>query len=579
MHRLVICLLTLVLLVLAANPLPSQAAMNPVTTAGDSIASLPDPAGRNSRQALENVANSLYAALAAKQDLKPYISGIMTAFQVPQLGAEDADLATNRLQKGLPLFFKPQVAEMADAFNDGGLITLDSFIAAANNQGAKQRGTHSPLTREYLTLKFAAFASKSQYTGTQVLPAFVVALGQARARTFPPASPDALWGDDLLDPLQVTLLLYATSYAGPDARPVARTSLLPVSFRVSPLSAPLRGDPMLPEPITDWIKDQVQGEVEGQVSEAIEIPLDKVEAAQASVCGSLLLFGHKMKVTATPNLVYHKDGTKPWSTRVDVQLTFQDDYWSNYLPIDRWFLQTFTKCELPHRGPVAGKTLDWSVSSGLRGHGHFDVAYLHTDDDGKASANWQTVAETTPLSQRTFYNQRDAVGAIIVRAGNLMPVWGGLERIVNQLRDTGGVGNAPLTVMYYKQPAYLVDTSFGLDSKVPLSGVVCALDKPFTLKAEGNNPGAGPHVGQFAFTPNGASGGSWTYSAKSCTTRDCGTVSASGTYQLQGAQETKPVIIMNPAAFTAVIAGGSGTWPSPTWQFDLNPLAKSCDEQ
>ena len=124
MHRLIVCLLALVLLVLAANPLPSQAAATPVTTSGAAAASLPDPATKNSRQALEHVANGLYAALAAKQDLKPYISGIMTAFQVPQLGAEDADVATTRLKQGLPLYFQPQVAEMADAFNDGGLITL-----------------------------------------------------------------------------------------------------------------------------------------------------------------------------------------------------------------------------------------------------------------------------------------------------------------------------------------------------------------------------------------------------------------------------------------------------------------------
>ncbi len=107
---------------------------------------LPEPAPTNSAQAVENVAAMVYDALAAGENLNPYINGVMTAFGVPPLGEADATLAGTRYDQGLPLMFIPQVAEMADAFNDGGFVSLDSFITAANSQGAKQPGANEPLT-------------------------------------------------------------------------------------------------------------------------------------------------------------------------------------------------------------------------------------------------------------------------------------------------------------------------------------------------------------------------------------------------------------------------------------------------
>jgi len=405
----------------------------------------PTTATQNSAQALNGVALNLYDTLAAKQDLKPYISGVMTAFGVPPLGEADVATVDARFRQGLPLMFIPQVAEMADAFNDGGYISLDSFIASANEQGAKQKGTTNPLTRAYLNQKFAAFAGKTQYASGEVLPAFVLALGTERAKRFPPKNPDPLWGDGLLDPLQLTLMLYAVSYSSAAPLP-AQAPLLSVAAYSSAIVLTAAVNP-----IEEFVKDQINGKIEGTLQDAVEIPLDKKDAAQVSVCASLLLYGHKVKVTATPNLIWHHqtDGTVPWSTRVEALLTFQDDYWDNYAPIDRWLLNNLANCTLPRRGPVEGKPLVWAVSGGLIAHGNYNITPAATDADGKGVANWQTVKETTPKAQRTFDNQRDAVGAAIVRAGSLVPGWSGLERIVGLLKDTGNTGGAPITVMYY----------------------------------------------------------------------------------------------------------------------------------
>ena len=398
----------------------------------------------NSALALEGVAGKIYDTLAASQDLRPLIGGVMTAFGVPPLGEADLAALESRFEGGFPLLFVPQVSEMVDAFTDGGLLTLDSFIAAANAQGARQKGTTNLLTRDYLTEEFAAFAGKSQYQTDEALPAFVLALGRERANRFPPATPDPLWGDGLLDPLQLTLMLYAVSYSSEAPLP-AQAPLLSVAAFTPVTSLAGAANP---------VGGQIKGKVTGAVQSVVELPLKKKEAAQVSVCASLLLYGHKVTVTATPGLIYHRqpDGTAPWSTRLDALLTFQDDYWDNYAPIDRWLLEKAGNCTLPRRGSVEGKPVVFSVSDGLFAHGGYSVTPSVTDDDGKAVANWQAVVETTPVARRTFDNQRDAVGAAIVRVSSLVPGWSGLERVVGLLKDTGNTGDSPLTVMYYVDP-------------------------------------------------------------------------------------------------------------------------------
>lgn len=507
---------------------------------------LPEPAPINSAQALENVATVIYDALANGQRLDPYIDGVMTAFGVPPLGEADIALVEERYSQGLPLLFLPQVAEMADAYNDGGYISLDAFIAAANDQGAKQQGTNEPLTREYLTQKFGDYAGKAQYEAGQVLPAFVLALGRERATRFPPKNPDPLWGDGLLDPLQLTLLLYSVSYSGA-GRLSAQPSLaaenayqdVAVSFANDPVQ-PASQAGLQADPIKDWIKDQIADQVTGEVQDFVEVPLGEVEASQVSICASLLLYGHKLEVKNTPNLIYHKDGEKSWTTQVDITLTFQDDYWGNYLQIDRWVLENLAGCDLPHKGPVEGKPLEWSVSDGLNGHGNFNVIPSQTNGVGQASASWQTVPETTPKSQRGFHNQRDAVGAIIVRAGSLVPGWSGLERIVGLLKDTGNTGDAPLTVIYYIGRGY---KATGGEGTLIYSGVICGLEQPFTLNVNG------PYY-EFTiqFVPSSPQAGSFTYSG---TEYDGAPMTAVGTYTVNGAGADAHQLILDAAHTTS----------------------------
>lgn len=556
------------------TPIPSTQAIP--TSEPPTNLNLHDPAVQNSSQALDNVAKMIYDALAARQNLNSYIIGVMAAFDVPPLGEYDIDLVKERYSQGLPLTFLPQVPEMADAFHNDVYVSLDSFITAANNRGATQQGTNEPLTREYLTQKFMDYTGKSQYGPGQVLPAFVLALARERAAHFPLSDPDPLWGDGLLDPLQFTLLLYSFSYSGADrisSEVQTTVSLIPqvqeVSFKKGMDRVAMAGGE---DPIADYIKGKIKDEITGEVGRIVEIPLDKKDAARVSVCASLLLFGHKMEVTNTPKLIYHKDGDeKPSFTTVEVSLTFQDDYWNNYFTIDRWMIETLTNCKLPRRGPVADKPLEWSVSDGLIGHGDFDMPRSQTDHYGDALASWKTVPETTPKSQRTFYNQRDAVGAIIVRAGGLVPDWSTLELIVNYLRDTGGVGNAPLTVIYYVSPGYKVTGQY---DEFTFSGVICDLEKPFTFKANGPM-----WESNFEFTPTNSQSG--TFIVRGALTIGGVTTVAEGTYTVSPANDgTYQLTLESPSGTYTTEQGHTGDMPGGTAPVTLTPLdTQECDGQ
>jgi hypothetical protein len=532
---------------------------------------------------MEQIARMIYERSSAPQELEPYLQGVLTALGVPPLGEGDLDVATTRFKQGLPFLFQQQVAEMAEAFQSGDMYTLDSFIAAANARGARERRSHQPLTRATLTALFAPYTGKSQYDMKQALPAFVLALGKERARRSPSATFDPLWGDGLLDPLQTALLLYSISYAG--ARPVPYANLgtelprrtvgvLRLSPLRHPLEAPIRG---AENPIVDWIIEQLADEVTGEVQDQIEIPLDKKEAAQVSLCASLILYGHKTEVKTEPDLLYHNDGEKPSVTRVGVTVRFVDDYYSKTNSLDRWLIESLSNCEMPVQGLARGVELSWSVSDGLLKHGNYDHIMYHTDDNGSAFASWRTVPETTPKELRSFATQRDAVGSAIVRVSGLVPGWGNLEKVVNLLTDTGAVGQSRLTVIYYERPQYSVDQMVGLPG-VHLTGTICALDQPFTLDAKGVNAAGGTYVGSFKFTPADTRGGNWTHTATtSCLPElGCATVTGSGTYQVESQKGGGARIFVSQAA----MATGFGTATlQMAFDFDLKPSTGLCSSK
>jgi len=412
------------------------------------------PGGASTYADITSVAKMIYDAVDAGEDVSPHIEGVLEAFGVPVLADDDADGALAQIDAGLPFLTTRVAAHMAENYARGELTDVEGFVEGLAEQGvalAYPFNLGGSLDSNFLGAMLYSFTAGAEsepempMEAGYVLPALVHELGQERAERYATDSVDPIWGDDRLDPLQFTQLSF-TVFATP-AKPAQKTrSLSPASikFRSNP------GADFIKNAIKDKIKDEAEGQVTSALQDLVEVPLDKQDAAKVSVCGSLILYGHKVTMTNTPNLLWHAPKT-PNLTQVDLTLTFEDDYYDNWARAVLGSAVTdLTGCAFPRKGPIEGKSIEWDVSSGLEGHGSYDITQSMTDGDGKAVASWRTVRDDYPPACQVFENQRDAVGATEAIVSGLLPGWSTVEKIVTFLNpNTGTQGDAPLTVLYY----------------------------------------------------------------------------------------------------------------------------------
>lgn len=402
------------------------------------------------------VAKLLCDAVEANEDVSPHIEAVLEAFGVPMLDPDDAKGARARIDAGLPFVTSRVVEQMAAAYAQGRLVDAEGFAEGLVEQGIELafpfNADGDDLDAELLGSMLYSYASLGETTpdvpmeAGYVLPSLVWELGQERGRRTNPGEFDLGWGDGRLDPLQFTLLSFTIF-----AKPVS-----PAFGSFASWSPPKRlqanpGADFIKEQIKNQIKDKVEGDLTSAVQQLVEVPLDKKDAAKVSVCGSLILYGHKVSITNTPDLLWHAPKT-PNLTAVEMTLTFEDDYHDNWARAVLGSAVTdLTGCTFPRKGPIEGKPVTWDVSGGLEGHGSYDLTGTTTDEEGKVSASWRTVTDELPKACQVFANQRDAVGATEAVVSGLLSGWSTVETIVTFLNpNTGTQGNAPLTVMYYE---------------------------------------------------------------------------------------------------------------------------------
>jgi hypothetical protein len=412
-----------------------------------------DPAATSTYEDVSAVAQMIYDAVEAGEDVAPHIGAVLEVFGVPILEPDDAvdeEVALERIDAGLPFVTFRVVEEMAAAYAGGRLIDAAGFAEGLVEQGVKlafpfdQGGQQ--LDSDILGSMLYSYTAAGEYDpevpldeGT-VLPALVRALGQERARRLNADEADPVWGDSRLDPLQFTLLSF-TIFAKPAASTESQ-SVPRIRFLQSDLIADF---------IKDKLKDKAEDELTSALQDITEVPLDKKDAAKVSICGSLILYGHKVTMTNTPDLLWHAPKT-PNVTTVEMTLTFEDDYHDNWARAVLGSAVTdLTGCAFPRKGPIEGKAVKWSVSSGLEGHGSYDIMATTTNDSGEAVATWRTVTDDYPEACQVFEKQRDAVGATEATVSGLLSGWSTVETIVTFLNpNTGTQGHDPLTVLYYE---------------------------------------------------------------------------------------------------------------------------------
>jgi hypothetical protein len=414
-----------------------------------------DPAAPSTYDEVTSVAKLIYDAVEAGEDVTPHIEAVLEAFGVPILEPDDEDSAIEQIEAGLPFVTTRVVEEMAAAYAAGRLVELEGFVDGLVEQGV-ELGFPFNVGGQKLD---ASIFSTMLYSFTiggeldpevpmepgSVLPALVRELGQERLRRSSELFLDPVWGDGRLDPLQFTLLTF-TIFAEQGGTSAKSLRAAPKTrFQANPAAD------FIKDQIKNKIKDKVEGQITSTLQQVTEVPLDKKDAAKVSVCGSLILYGHKITMTNTPDLLWHAP-KKPNITTVSLTLTFEDDYYDNWARAVLGSAVTdLTGCKFPRKGPIGNKPIKWSVSSGLQGHGSFDVMASMTDEGGEALASWRTVKDEYPEACQVFENQRDAVGATEATVGGLLPGWSTVETIVTFLNpNTGTQGNDPLTVLYYE---------------------------------------------------------------------------------------------------------------------------------
>ncbi len=401
-----------------------------------------------------SVAKMIYDAVEADEDVSPHIEAVLAAFGVPTLDPDDEDGALDRIDAGLPFVTSRVVEEMAAAYSQGRFVGAEGFAEGLVEQGVELAYPYNlgaELEYSFLGSMLYSFATTGEVMpdvpleSGYVLPSLVRELGQERARRTNPDALEPFWGDGRLDPLQFTLLSF-TIFAKPTSPDVG----LFASSELSLLEANSAAD-FIRDQLRNKIKGKIEGELTSAVQQLVEVPLDKKDAAKVSVCGSLILYGHKVSITNTPDLLWHAPKT-PNLTEVEMTLTFEDDYHDNWARAVLGSAVTdLTGCKFPRQGPIDGKRVRWDVSSGLEGHGSYDITATVTNDEGKAVASWRTVNDEYPEACQVFEKQRDAVGATEAVVSGLLSGWSTVETIVTFLNpNTGTRGNAPLTVLYYE---------------------------------------------------------------------------------------------------------------------------------
>ncbi len=407
---------------------------------------------------VSSVAELIYDDVEAGEDVSPHIEAVLEAFGVPTLEADDVDGALERIDAGLPFVTTRVVEQMAAAYAQLRLVDVEGFAEGLVEQGVELDFPYD-LGGAELNAELLGSILYSSVIGGEadpelpldegtVLPSLVRQLGQERARR-KDLQEDFLWGDGLLDPLQFTLLAFTIFAESDEAeRSLSGSPKLPSKFQFLQSNP---GADFIKDQIKSQLKDKVEGELTSALQGLTQVPLDKKDAAKVSVCGSLILYGHKVAITNTPDLLWHAP-KKPNVTTIEMTLTFEDDYYDNWARAVLGSAVTdLTGCAFPRKGPIEGKPIEWSVSSGLEGHGSFDVTPSITNDLGQATATWRTVTDHYPEACHVFENQRDAVGATEAVVSGLLSGWSTVETIVTFLNpNTGTQGHDPLTVLYYE---------------------------------------------------------------------------------------------------------------------------------
>jgi hypothetical protein len=159
-------------------------------------------------EAIQNVAHEVYANIDQLSDLDPIIEAIVSALG-PVLEADsEIEAFEGIIEQGEPAFLDMQVAALAKGLSDGVMVTVESFLEMLRLEGVEAVDPVQALTSDYLGQRLQRISTFDSYFPSEIIPALIYELGQARASGGAEAM-DPQCGDDALDQLQLLLLSYS----------------------------------------------------------------------------------------------------------------------------------------------------------------------------------------------------------------------------------------------------------------------------------------------------------------------------------------------------------------------------------
>ena len=402
--------------------------------------------------AIELLANNLYNAVDAGLDVTEQVAAILKLFAPvhattdPTVSEAQADeFLQELLDSGEPFFFDFHAEAIAAGFAQGMLLTQDSLFASMDGDGGPSfsTGLGVQLTAAAVATRLSELLDhKDIYSGTELMPALLLALSRVRAgrwETGGDGTVTDVWGDDYLDPLQFTLLSSALQLAaayGSAAQPSQRATVVaaaPESRRVRDL-------------------------VTGFIGDVLGVPLTLTQAQSSTIAGSVLLYGHEFMMQVEPNAIWKcRAGGQPCASEASVTVIF------NFVPAGPMrarILRFANGGDLPPPGPAPGKPVSWSMrtttpagrdGSGLHQNGSFVNPDSHTNGNGVATVTYQ--AKPDPIANPGPDQPFDMTGgAIEARVGDLMAgAWRTVEAVVVTVHSMGDL-DGHLTVSWYLQP-------------------------------------------------------------------------------------------------------------------------------
>lgn len=391
-------------------------------------------------------------------DLLDAIQQIFESFGVPVLPAgSDEKKIVAAVESKRPFLLNLQVRLMEKALRAGSMISLDSFFSTYSNLGAKTpEGT--PLTADYIANKYGALLVQDKIPHDDFLIGLIFALGQERAKRRQPNQTHSAWGDELLDPIQFTLLNYSFAYSHGESALPSTKRLTENYVRLVTLDVELpkpSKDPKIP-PGTPQASIEL---ILNTVGKILGYPLGIVAPSTETVCASIWIFSHQLALSIEPSAIWHRQEDNPG---VPYQSTAAATLVWTFVPhaedtMNRRILELFGCGTFPEPGPVPGKAVVFKTY-GLDGHGSFlpKKSPSHeskTDNHGKATAVFETVKETAPPDKRDEVKYVD--GTVEAKALALYPKYDKLEIVIRELRkrvlqhDPGHVSDQ-LVVKYYE---------------------------------------------------------------------------------------------------------------------------------